>query len=375
MKIFLCDNRLGGLLGFRIDVIKHFVSAGHEVTLVAPPAVSEWDNVGEEVPKGVRVITINMQPEGMNPFKELRLYQQYLNLYKKERPDIVFNYTIKPNIYSTLAAKRCGCRVVCMLAGLGYMFDGKSLFKSMGLELYKYALNKAEKVLVLNQMNYDKVLEKRIVPSSKLHLLKGGEGVNLKNYPHVPANYENGTVFLMVSRVLVQKGYMEFAEAASQLNGMYHNVSFEILGPLAYDSPMGVDKEQFERDIAKGFLKYLGVTKNVNSKVGRKNVVVVLPSYYGEGLNRSLMEACAIGRPIITTNISGCRECVEDGRNGFLVEKQNTQSLVEAMKRFINLSEQEKAEMAERSHELAVSRFNVADVISTYDALLRLNFH
>ena len=158
---------------------------------------------------------------------------------------------------------------------------------------------------------------------------------------------------------------------AKSISDKIPNVSFEILGPLAYDSPMGVSKEQFESDIAKGFLKYLGVTKNVNSIVGRKNVVVVLPSYH-EGLSRSLMEACAIGRPIITTDIHGCRECVEDGRNGFLVEKQNTQSLVEAMKRFINLSEQEKAEMAERSHELAVSRFNVEDVISTYDALLRL---
>lgn len=371
MKIFLCDNRLGGLLGFRIDIIRHFIAAGHEVTLIAPPSVTDWDKVGEELPQGVRVMTIMMEPAGMNPLNELKLYQEYLSIFKREKPDIVFNYTIKPNIYSTLAARRCGCRVVCMLAGLGYMFDGKSFLKSIGLKLYKYALSKAEKVLVLNQMNYDRIVEEHFVSPNKLHLLRGGEGVNLNNYPHVPASYREGVIFLMVSRLLIPKGYMEFSEAARQLHGQYPGVRFEILGPLAYDSPMGVPQELFEKDIADGHIYYLGVTKNVNAYVGRKNVVAVLPSYYGEGLNRSLMEACAIGRPVITSDIPGCRECVEDGKSGFLVPKQDIQALVDAMTQFIQLSQAEKEAMAEQSHQLALSRFNVEDVIATYDAILQ----
>ena len=130
-------------------------------------------------------------------------------------------------------------------------------------------------------------------------------------------------------------------------------------------------QELFEKDIADGHIYYLGVTKNVNAYVGRKNVVAVLPSYYGEGLNRSLMEACAIGRPVITSDIPGCRECVEDGKSGFLVPKQDIQALVDAMTQFIQLSQAKKEAMAEQSHQLALSRFNVEDVIATYDAILQ----
>jgi hypothetical protein len=143
MKIFFCDNRLGGLLGFRIDVITHFVEAGHEVCVLVPPARNSWDRVGEQIPEGVRIIEVSMQPSGTNPIRDMRLIADYLRIFRRERPDVVFNYTIKPNIYSSIAAKMCGSRVFCMMAGLGYMFDGSGLLKALGLKLYKYGLSKA----------------------------------------------------------------------------------------------------------------------------------------------------------------------------------------------------------------------------------------
>lgn len=370
MKIFFCDNRLGGLLGFRIDIIRHFAEQGHEVCLIVPPVQTDWDKVGEHLPTNVRIIEIDMQASGKNPLNDIRLFLQYWKVFRKERPNIVFNYTIKPNIYSSIAAKMCGSRVVCMLAGLGYMFDGNSLLKSFGLTLYKYGLSKADKVFVLNQMNYDKMISTRMVSADRLLLLEGGEGVNLKKYVHSPTDYSKGITFLMVSRILYDKGYSEFLSAARIIRRKYPDVSFNLLGPMAYDSPMGVTKEVFEKDIKEGIFKYLGVVPVVNDIVGRENTVIVLPSKYGEGLNRSLMEACAIGRPIITTDIPGCKETVEDAKNGFLIPKADSTALADAMERFINLSEQEKRSMATYSHKLAVERFDIKKVIQVYESVL-----
>ena len=371
MKIFFCDNRLGGLLGFRIDIIRHFAEAGHDVCLLVPPATNSWDRVGELPPKGVRIIEAAMQPSGTNPVRDLRLFADYLRIYRRERPDVVFNYTIKPNIYSSIAAKMCGIRVFCMLAGLGYMFDGSGFLKAFGVRLYKYGLSKADRIMVLNKMNYDLMLEHKMTSAEKLLLLKGGEGVNLQRYTYRPADYTQGTTFLMVSRILYDKGYSEYLEAARIIKKKYPDVRFELLGPLAYDSPMGVPQDVFERDCQEGIVRYLGVVPVVDDIVSRENIVMVIPSKYREGLNHSLMEACAVGRPIITTDIPGCRETVEDGANGYLVAKGDVPALVSAMEHFIGLSEQERRTMAQRSREIAEERFDISKVISIYDELLK----
>lgn len=373
MKIFFCDNRLGGLLGFRVDVVRHFVNQGHEVTLVAPKAVTSWDKVGLHDFKGYKLHEIDVDANGMNVFHEIKLFFQYLKLYIKERPDIVFNYTIKPNVYSSIAARICGCRVVCMLPGLGYIFDESGFRKKLLVGMCKFGVNRAERVLVLNQMNYDKLINEKIVDPSKLILLKGGEGVNLNYYTAGKADYSEGVTFLMVSRLLNAKGYGEFVSAARILSRSETAARFEILGPLAFDSPMGVRQDVFESDVESGTFRYLGVSNDVPSIVGRKDVVVVIPSWYKEGMNRSLMEACALGRPVITTDNPGCRELVVDSENGYIVPIKDADALADAMKRFLELPEDKKIKMAQRSREYIKERFDVEDVLSVYDAILNNN--
>lgn len=369
MKIVFCDNRLGGLLGFRRDIILHFVEQGYEVTLVAPKATTNWDKVGKVIPC-VKIVTVPMAPNGLNPIMDLRTLLAYRTVFRKIKPDIIFTYTIKPNIYAGLAAKWLHIPCVSMLAGLGYMFAGNNPLRRMILRFYKWGISSSKRVMVLNKPNYDQILERNMVEAERLILLPGGEGVNLSDYAPQPTNYTNNITFLMVSRVLYDKGYTEFVQAAKVIRSKEHRVRFEILGPLAYDSPMGVEDSVFENDRTAGHFRYLGVTNDVAEFVGRPNVVVVVPSKYGEGLNRSLMEACAIGRPIITTDIPGCRETVEEGKNGFLVPKGDTAKLIKAIKRFIALSEDEKRAMAAYSHQLAKERFDVQDVIKVYDQII-----
>lgn len=368
MKVILCDNRLGGLLGFRRDIILHFADLGYEVVLVSPRATTNWDKVGKAVPC-VRIIHVPMNPTGINPLTDLRTYWAYRRIFKQERPDIVFTYTIKPNIYGCLAASSLGIPVVSMLAGLGYTFTTDNLINRMALRFYRHGIRTASRVMVLNQMNYDTLLDMKMVEKDKLVLLSGGEGVSMQQYVASPADYSKSVTFLMVSRVLYDKGYTEFVQAAKVIRSHFQHVHFEILGPLAYDSPMGVPDSVLEADRTAGHFRYLGVTNDVSEYVRRQNVVVVIPSKYGEGLNRSLMEACALGRPVITTDIPGCRETV-DGTNGYLVPKGDTAKLIAAMRDFLNKSNEEKVAMAAASRTLAEKRFDVQYAIQEYDRIV-----
>lgn len=368
MKIVFSDNRLGGLLGFRIDVIRHFITQGNEVILLAPKARSQWDKVGTMIP-GCRVIEVPMNPHGMNPIKDISLFAKYIKIYKTERPDIVFNYTIKPNIYSCLAARICGVKVIDMLAGLGYIFTEGGLSKSLGRLIYRFALRRAHRVFVLNRDNRDFILKERYALRDRTVMLPGGEGINLEAYPYKEELFEEPIRFLMIARVLYDKGYREFVKAAKTIHKSRPEVIFELLGPIDTDSPTRVPPEEVEQDVKAGHIHYLGFSNKVQDYVLRDGVVVVLPSY-GEGLNRSLMEACSMGRPIITSDIAGCKEMVEDGRSGYLVVPYDSQSLASAFDRFLKLSREERQQMSRRSHQLAIERFDVRLAIDIYDQLV-----
>lgn len=368
MKIVFSDNRLGGLLGFRIDVIRHFIAQGNKVILLAPKARSQWDRVGTMIPE-CRVIEVPMSPHGMNPIKDISLFAQYIRIYKTERPDLVFNYTIKPNIYSCLAARICGIKVIDMLAGLGYIFTEGGLTKSIGRRIYRFALRRAHRVFVLNRDNRDFIVRERYALRERTVMLPGGEGINLEAYPYKEEPFEEPVRFLMIARVLYDKGYREFVKAAKTIHKSRPEVTFELLGPIDTDSPTRVPPEEVEQDVKAGHIHYLGFSNNVQDYVLRDGVVVVLPSY-GEGLNRSLMEACSMGRPIITSDIAGCKEMVEDGRSGYLVVPYDSQSLASAFDRFLKLRREERQQMSRRSHQLAIERFDVRLAIDIYDQLV-----
>jgi glycosyltransferase involved in cell wall biosynthesis len=368
-KILLCDNGLPGLVRFRSDVIAHFLALGHAVTLVYPTCTDAaiWRN---QLPVGAKCLPVKFNPSTTNPMKDMKYLWLLLKTYRRERPDLCIHYTIKPNIYGTWAARLLGCKNIAVVAGLGYIFTGNSLTKQIGRNLYRLGLRTANHVITLNETIRDKLVANKFVAPQQITLFRGGEGVNLSRYPLFRQRYDAPVRFLTVARVFYDKGYAEYVAAAEMVHRSYPDVEFEWLGDYEEHSPMTVPHEVLDRDVAAGKIRYLGTTDDVLQYLRRDGVCICLPSYH-EGLSKSLMEACAVGLPIIASDIPGCRETVDEGVNGYLVPKCDAQALANAMMRFLQLTQSEKQQMAQASYAKATSTFDVKQTLKGYDTLVR----
>lgn len=363
-KILFCDNVLWGLVNFRGSVIRHFVHQGDEVVLVAPQDDESIMKV--DIPEGVRYIPVRLNRCSRNPFTDLIYCAHLYRIYRKEHPDYIFHYTIKPNVYGSIAARLAGINCTGMVAGLGYGLLGDGMLSRLLAVMYRYAFKYVSSIFVLNKFNYQYLLDHKFCTSAQLRLFKGGEGVDLSAYPYVREESGSPVVFLMVGRVLYDKGYREYVQAAKIVKQQYPDVRCQLLGMLDETYPAHVDEEELKRDVKEGTIEYLASTNDVMQYLGRSGVVVVLPSYF-EGLSRSLMEACAVGRPIIATDIPGCRETVDEGKNGFLVKVKDSSSLAEGMLRYLSLSDAEKQAFSRHSRKKAEETFDVRQVIKEYE--------
>lgn len=366
-KILFCDNTLWGLVNFRGAVIRHLLSKGFEIVLVAPQ--DETTFMKTVIPEGVRYIPVHMNRCSQNPFHDLKYFFALYKIYRDEAPDYIFHYTIKPNIYGSFAASLLRIPNTDIITGLGHALVGNSIKNRIAAALYASGLRCANSVFVLNQFIADYVKERRICRSRKVVLLKGGEGVCLDRFPMTDHTSES-TIFLMVGRLLKDKGYNEYVQAAREVLQRGWKVRFQILGPLDYSYPKHITQEELDRDVSDGIIEYLGVTDHVQQYLQQKGVVIVLPSYH-EGLNRSLMEACSSGCPIITSDIPGCRETVTEGENGFLVPPRNAELLAEAMIRYLKLTPEEKNSFSLSSRKKAEKVFDMRLVIDEYLQVLK----
>lgn len=365
MKIAFCNNNLAGIYLFRRDVIRHFVVSGHEVVIFYAVLPNEEQYLCE-LQKICKCIPVAMNPRSQNPIRDFFFYRQIKAIYKDVRPDIVFNYTIKPNIYSARAAHSLGIPVVSMMTGLGRFFFEDSFKSHLAQRLYKWGLDVADRVVVLNQHSYDTVVN-RFVDEKRLLLFRGGEGVNMEEYAYTKNDFSE-IRFLMIARLLYDKGYKEFIDAAKIVKAQHPEVHFELLGEVCEALPLSVKRNTLDKDCRESGVVYLGFVGNVPSIVNRDGVVVVVPSYH-EGMNRALMEACSMGRPVITTDIPGCKEQVIDGKTGYSIPVKDYKALADAFLRFINLSLEEKQQMARASYEHCRAQFDINDVIHSYEEI------
>ena len=372
-KILFCDNTLWGLVNFRSYIFTHLMREGYKVVLVAPQ--DENTVMKAEVPEGVEYRPVRINRCGRNPLDDGRYFFALYHIYQEERPDFVFHYTIKPNVYGTFVAKLLGIPCANMMAGLGYAFQGKRFMHRSILVLYRLAMRQADKVLCLNEENRNVILGRKFCKPDNLFFLNGGEGVDLQRFGMAGFDVVSSgkSVFLMVGRILEDKGYRILVEAVRMLLDRGYGGRFRcaVLGPVDMSYPTHITEEEIRQDVAEGRIEYWGVTDDVADVLKNPDIVMVLPSYYPEGLNRSLMEACAMGKPIITTDIPGCRETVDEGKNGFLVPPKDAKALADAMERYLALTAEEKRALSLHSRKKAEEVFDIRRVYDVYLEILR----
>lgn len=369
-RILFCDNTLWGLINFRGDIINYYLKQGYDVYLVAPE--KEDKQMVIEVPKGVTFISVAMGRTSTSPLNDLRYFLALWKIYGKIRPHYCFHYTIKPNIYGSIVASLRGVEcTTAMIAGLGYVFSNKSIAATIARLLYKIGLRFTDFLFVLNEGNRSLILQTNLCGEEKVILLNGGEGVNTQKFSFYDNSPAYPVTFTFIGRVLYDKGYAEFVEAAEIVKAKYPETQFEIWGPMDPQFPNAVPLERLQFDVGRNIISYKGFTNNTCDIYNRSGIVVTIPSSYHEGMNRSLMEACSTGKPIICTRIHGCMELVREGMNGYTVPTHDGKALAAAMLKYISLSEEEKLKMSAAARSIAERDFSIESVIEKYKKIVR----
>jgi glycosyltransferase involved in cell wall biosynthesis len=311
---------------------------------------------------GVERIPIRIDRSGANPLADLRLIARYRGLLKRLRPAAYLGYTIKPNVYGSFAAASLGIPALPNVSGLGTAFIGGGPLQQIVVRLYRIGFARASVVFFQNDEDRQLFVDRRIVRPEQARVLPGS-GVDLERFTPSPAA-DGAPVFLLVGRLLRDKGVNEFVEAARLVRAKIPQARFQLLGPIDEGNRTAISRTQLDSWVAEGVVEYLGTTDDVRPFIAGSSAVV-LPSYR-EGLPRSLLEAAAMARPLIATNAPGCRDVVEDGANGYFCAVRDSASLADAMLRFADLSLERRLAMGESARRKVQERFNEERVVDTY---------
>lgn len=350
MIILVLANNDVGLYKFRKELLGKLLE-NNRLYISLP----KGNLVPRLIEMGCIYIETNVDRRGMNPIRDGQLMMAYERLIHRIKPDLIITYTIKPNIYGGMAAAFHKITYAVNITGLGTAFQKEGMMKKLVIFLYKRALRSAKIVFFENQENQKLFLSERIVRESQGCLLPGA-GVSLKEFREVPFPRNGNTVFLFVGRIMKEKGIEELIWAAEQIKREFRNVLVQVVGPMEESY-----EEQMKRLEKEGVLHYYGFQYDVKPFFKGCHCFV-LPSYH-EGMANTLLEAAATGRPLITTDIAGCREAVAEGENGFLVPKQDAEQLYCAMKTFMKLPYEKKVEMGRTSRKLMETAFDKALVV------------
>jgi glycosyltransferase involved in cell wall biosynthesis len=357
MKIMVLSSYAPTLFFFREDMMNSMIKKGHEVIAVAPEQEKEWAHKFKRI--NVKYISVNgIERTGTNPIKDVIGFFALLKAIKREKPDKIFAYQAKTIIYGSIAARILGIKeIFALMGGLGSVFrnDGKSLAKEIMKVEYKLAFSLCKKVFFQNKDDRSEIINSGLIKEDKIALINGS-GVNLEKFKEKP--FPKNTVFLFVGRLIKDKGVIDYIDAAKIVKEMYPEVKIQIVGYFD-TNPTAVKEEEINKQVADGIIEYLGSTDDVRPFLENCSVFV-LPSYH-EGTPKSVLEAMATGRPIITTNAPGCRETVVNRENGFLVPVGNPELLAQKMIWMIEHPEQ-VAIMGKESIELCKEKFDVNKV-------------
>lgn len=351
MRILILANYDLGLYNFRKEIIQALLCGGNEVFISLPYG----KKIQPLVNMGCKFIESHVDRRGINPAKDIKLFHEYMKILAKVKPDKVITYTIKPNIYGCLACRIKGVEAYANITGLGTAFQGDGFLTKLVTMMYKTAFKKVKKVFFENVGNRDIIVNKEIIEKPKTICLNGA-GVNLEEYGFSEYPDDGEIKFLFMGRVMKEKGVDELFEAASRLKKDGYKFSLDILGGFEdhYEN-------KFKELDNAGVIKYWGYQDDVKAFI-RKSYCFVLPSYH-EGMANTLLESGAMGRPLITSNIHGCLEAVDDGKTGYLCNVKDSDDLYAKMKKFIELPYEEKRKMGQASHDYVAARFDKNKVV------------
>lgn len=367
MKIAIVLNTSWNVYNFRLGLINALRDNGHQVVILAPS--DQYSHRLTEL--GFEFYPIKMDSRGVNPVKDSRLLWELYQLYKSIRPDIVLHYTVKPNIYGTLAAKAARIPMINNVCGLGTVFLQDSWVSTIAKALYRLAFRYPHKVFFQNHDDFQLFVREKLIKADIADTVPGS-GINLCKFQAVPSSEKNYQfVFLVISRLIYDKGIVEYIDAIRLLKARGVDARFQVLGAKDPNHKRGIPVEIVDGWIGEGLIEYLGTTDDVKSVVELSDCVV-LPSYR-EGLPRTLLEAASLGKPIITTDTAGCKHVVDDQETGFLCKVRSADDLAEKMLSMLKLSSERRQSMGEKGRKKVKEQFDETIVINKYkDAIQRL---
>lgn len=352
MKILILTNNSDGLFGFRHELIEKLVNDNH-IIIISTPDNGFFDRLSM---MGCHIIETPVDRRGINPLTDFRLLLQYRSLIRREKPDFVITYTIKPNIYGGMVCRFLRVPYAVNITGLGTAFQKRGVLRTLVTVLYRMGLKRAKVVFFENEDNLRLLVEERIVSAGQTCLLPGA-GVNLDDFRLLPYPEDSGaTRFLFMGRVMREKGVDQLFAAMERLHSEGFSCTLDVLGHYEEDYA-----DAMARWEAAGWLRYHGYQTDVRPYIANCHCFV-LPSWH-EGMANTNLEAAASGRPVITSDIPGCREAVEDGVSGFLCKPQNAESLYQAMKRFLTLSQPQRQAMGQAGRKRMEAIFDKKAVV------------
>lgn len=354
-NILVLTNFIAGLHSFRKEVMRAIVDDGYQLYISVPDTDDSRIEYFKSI--GCIIIKTDFNRRGMNPIDDLKLMLKYKIIIKKLKPKAVLSYTIKPNVYGGIACRLTGTPLIANVTGLGDAIENGGWLQILTVSLYKIGVGKAKQVFFQNPSNKEVCLRFGIADERAIVL--PGSGVNLEHHIYQEYPADGVIKFLYIARLQKDKGTGEYFEAAKAIKAKYPQTEFQVLGWKE-----GEYEEQLNELTAKGIINYLGTTSDVRPYL--KDVhCTIMPSYH-EGMSNVNLESAANGRPVITTDVPGCRETMDDGKTGILVKAKETNSLIEGLERFLAMSYDQKKQMGLEGRKKVEREFDRQIVVKAY---------
>ena len=360
MRILITVNAAWNIWNFRKPLVEALLEDGHQITIAAPTD----DSVPELEALGCDFIPLRMDAKGLNPLDGASLISQFRRIMRAAESDLVLSYTIKNNLFGAIAAKSRRIPFIPNVTGLGTAFLSGKVLQTVAEQLYRAAFRSLPVVFFQNKDDLALFVKRGLVRTEQAILLPGS-GIDLDRFPATPfpvgAEFKT---FLMISRLLRDKGVIEYADAARVVRQKYPTARFQLLGAIGSENRTSIGVSEVEAWAAEGIIDYLGTTKDVRPFIETASCIV-LPSYR-EGAPRTLIEAAAMARPVITTDVPGCRSVVDPDISGYLCEARSALSLANSMALFLSRSDDAQSEMGLAGRRKMAAEFDQAIVVEAY---------